>query len=141
MLGNRSDAEDAAQDTFVKFMRGGFRGESRVSTYLYSIATRVCLDRIRKVRRDERLYRQWREAFVHAGLQGKPRGDNLVLISELLSHKEMAGELADIATYYHVHGMTEREIAEVTGINRRTVSYRLAKFGRLARRRAVGGES
>lgn len=141
MLGNQAEAEDAAQDTFVKFLRGEFRNESKVSTYLYAIATRVCLDRLRKVKRDERLHRQWRVALEQGTDRAKPRGDNLILITELLQDHELAGELADIAACYYFHGMTEKEISEMTGIKRRTVSYKLARFTKLARKRVGGGEN
>lgn len=48
MLGSDADAQDATQDTFVRAWRGlgRFRRESAVSTWLYRIVTRRCLDLI-----------------------------------------------------------------------------------------------
>jgi RNA polymerase sigma-70 factor (ECF subfamily) len=48
MLGSEADAQDATQETFVRAWRGlgRFRRESAVSTWLYSIVTRRCLDLI-----------------------------------------------------------------------------------------------
>jgi RNA polymerase sigma-70 factor (ECF subfamily) len=48
MLGSDADAQDAVQDTFVRAWRSlaRFRGESAVSTWLYRIVTRRCLDLI-----------------------------------------------------------------------------------------------
>jgi RNA polymerase sigma-70 factor (ECF subfamily) len=45
MVGNRAEAEDLAQEVFLKAYRGlkGFRGASRFSTWLYAIASRHCL--------------------------------------------------------------------------------------------------
>ena len=45
MLGSPADAEDAAQDAFVRAWRslGGFRGDSSVTTWLYRIVTNRCL--------------------------------------------------------------------------------------------------
>ncbi len=45
ICGRDSDAEDAAQDTFVRAWRAlpGFRGDSAFSTWLYRIATNVSL--------------------------------------------------------------------------------------------------
>jgi RNA polymerase sigma-70 factor (ECF subfamily) len=45
MLGDRAEAEDLAQEVFLKAYRGlaGFRGDSRFSTWLYAIASRHCL--------------------------------------------------------------------------------------------------
>src|ERR671925_2445868 len=48
MLGNRAEAEDIAQETFLRAHRalGEFRGEARLSTWLYAIASRLCLNRL-----------------------------------------------------------------------------------------------
>lgn len=45
LLGNASDAHDAAQEVFVKLFlqRAKFRGESKYSTWVHGIAVRTCL--------------------------------------------------------------------------------------------------
>src|SRR5436190_7129861 len=45
LLGNESDAHDAAQEVFVKLFlqRDKFRGESKYSTWVHGIAVRTCL--------------------------------------------------------------------------------------------------
>lgn len=48
-LGSPSDAEDAVQETFVRLARGAasFRGDAKLSTWLYRVARNVCTDHIR----------------------------------------------------------------------------------------------
>lgn len=50
LLHSREDAEDAVQETFIKLFRGikNFRFQSKFSTYLYTILTRVCFDTINR---------------------------------------------------------------------------------------------
>jgi len=56
MLNHRSDAEDAAQEVFVKVYRfiGSYSGQSSFSTWLYKVASNVCRDYLRKHRRPDR---------------------------------------------------------------------------------------
>ena len=57
MLRSEVDAQDATQDTFVRAWRGleRFRRDSAMSTWLYRIVTRRCLDVIAARRRTEDL--------------------------------------------------------------------------------------
>lgn len=54
VVGNPLDAEDIAQQAFVKAWRGlpQFKGESRFSTWLYRIVTNVCYDHLPRIKRD-----------------------------------------------------------------------------------------
>jgi len=50
MLGNIEDAEEAAQDVFLRIHRSidEFRGESKITTWIYRITSNVCINRLRK---------------------------------------------------------------------------------------------
>lgn len=54
IVGNREDAEEAAQDVFVRAYRSldRFRGDARFATWLYRIAVNVSLSSARRSRRD-----------------------------------------------------------------------------------------
>jgi RNA polymerase sigma-70 factor, ECF subfamily len=56
MLGSGSEAEDATQETFLRAWRRGdtFEGRSSVRSWLYRIATNVCIDMQRNVQRRAR---------------------------------------------------------------------------------------
>ena len=48
MLGNAAEAEEVAQETFLRAHRAvaAFRGDAKLSTWLYGIASRLCLNRL-----------------------------------------------------------------------------------------------
>lgn len=52
-LENREEAEEVAQDSFVKAFRGigKFKGDSKLSTWFYKIVYHNCLDRFKKNKR------------------------------------------------------------------------------------------
>ncbi|MBM4353792.1 MAG: sigma-70 family RNA polymerase sigma factor [Deltaproteobacteria bacterium] len=129
ILANSADAEDAAQDALERFLRSGFEGRSRPTTYLFTVATRVCIDRLRRLRRQERAYDEWARQQEMVGLAEDRRStDNMLLIGRLLSGADLSDDDAAIAIHYFVHGMTEQEIAEAMDMKRRTVGWRLARL-------------
>jgi RNA polymerase sigma-70 factor (ECF subfamily) len=54
ILGNRADAEDAVQETFLKLYRGidAFQGQSSIGTWLCRILINACHDLARKRKRE-----------------------------------------------------------------------------------------
>src|SRR5947209_16068662 len=48
MLGSRAEAEELAQEVFLRVHRAiaEFRGDAKLSTWLYAIASRLCLNRL-----------------------------------------------------------------------------------------------
>ena len=49
-LGNPQDAQDAAQEVFLRVYRGigRFRADAKLSTWVYQIAMNVCVDMVRR---------------------------------------------------------------------------------------------
>ena len=53
MLGNAAEAEDIAQEVFLRVHRSvrEFRGDAKLSTWLYAITSRLCLNRLASAER------------------------------------------------------------------------------------------
>jgi RNA polymerase sigma-70 factor, ECF subfamily len=75
MLGSVSEADDAVQETFVRAWRAleGFDGRASLRTWLYRIATNVCLDSLGDRRRRERPVAIGPAGTVHDELVERPR--------------------------------------------------------------------
>jgi RNA polymerase sigma-70 factor (ECF subfamily) len=76
MLGSPFEAEDAVQDTFVRAWRGyeGFEGRAALRSWLYRIATNVCLDMLSA--------RQRRARPMELGPAQAPVASNLNVLPE-----------------------------------------------------------
>ncbi|MDQ3964570.1 MAG: sigma-70 family RNA polymerase sigma factor [Actinomycetota bacterium] len=74
MLGSTFEAEDAVQETFMRAWRGfdSFESRAELSTWLYKIATNVCLDTLRGMGRRARPI-----DLGPAGTADSPLGDRL----------------------------------------------------------------
>ncbi|MEO8820981.1 MAG: sigma-70 family RNA polymerase sigma factor [Ginsengibacter sp.] len=57
MLQNREEAEEAAQDTFIKVYKSlnRFKGDSKFSTWIYKITYNNCLDSLKLQKEREQL--------------------------------------------------------------------------------------
>nr|WP_299383914.1 sigma-70 family RNA polymerase sigma factor [Allomuricauda sp.] len=53
-LKNREEAEEVAQDTFIKVYRslGNYKGDAKLSSWIYRIAYNTCLDRIKRNKKE-----------------------------------------------------------------------------------------
>jgi RNA polymerase sigma-70 factor (ECF subfamily) len=58
LLGDRSEAEDLAQEAFLRLHRAlpGFRGDSSIGTWLYRTTTRLAIDHLRRERLKRRIF-------------------------------------------------------------------------------------
>jgi RNA polymerase sigma-70 factor (ECF subfamily) len=109
MLGAAHDADDAVQETLLKAWRGldTFAGRGTMRSWLYTVATRTCLDQI--VHRSRRaLPIDLGPASGHVELDSAPRDDVPWLgpypDTELRYEQREAVELAFVAAMQHLPG-------------------------------------
>ncbi len=123
MVGDRSLAEDLAQETFVRAFRGleSLREESRLSTWLFAIAKNCAREQLRARRRDE----------ANVAIDAEPGfeiHDHARTPSGALLDKELSGVITaalqkldeDKRTVFTLKVLQQRsyeEIAEITGFS------------------------
>ena len=130
MLKNREEAEEVAQDTFIKAFKSlnKYKGESKFSTWLYKVAYNSSLDRIKKNKRylndvaiDEytkhevktidnafdTLVQKERNEVIKGCIDRLPSEDNFIL------------------TLYYFEELALEEISEITGVNSNNLKVKL----------------
>lgn len=129
MLVVEADAEEAAQDTFLKAFRsiGSFEGRSRFSTWLYRIAYNQSVSMIRRKVKVIDLVDEVPEGELdEGGLDGLDRLTEADRKKQLQLAMEALPETdAVIVTLFYYDGMSLDEIAAVTGISNGNVRIRL----------------
>lgn len=132
MTGSMADAEDLAQETFLRAYRqiGGFRGDAKFSSWLYRIGVNTCLNWKRSQQRRDRLHQEW---------ASQPRddadpGDELsARIQEALLALPPNQRAAVVLTAYE--GLNHAEAARALGCSETTVSWRVHMARKKLKRR------
>jgi RNA polymerase sigma factor (sigma-70 family) len=108
MLGNREDSEDALQMTFVKLYGAinKFRGEAKLSTYIFRILLNVCHDLHRKKKLEESS--AYSEPIFH------PQNELQLHLDEAI--RALPGKMRACFTLFAIEGFKQNEIAEMLGI-------------------------
>lgn len=126
ILRNTEDAQEAAQDSFVNAYQNlrSFGGNSKFSTWLYTIAYRSAISRKRK-RRQEMISV---DELSHA--PSTDEGKDLIHSSDVKRHLEKAlgtlsGEDAAVMTFYYLDELSVEEIVTITGIGASNVKVKL----------------
>lgn len=134
MLNGSGDAEDAAQESFLKAYRhlADFRGDALFSTWMHRIAYRHCLD-LQKARR--RRPAESLDALLEKGdgvlARAQEPAPDAGTVAELLAG--LPDDYRQILLMRESHGFRYEEIAAATGVSLDSVKARL----RRARRRLI----
>jgi RNA polymerase sigma-70 factor, ECF subfamily len=137
---NAADAEDLAQDVFVRVYRSmrRFRGESLFRTWLYTIALNVV--RSHHARR-ERQRPVWEDSGADDSRPFDPPADGPDFEVALVRREAIERALADLpqdlreaVTLRDVHGLDYRDIAEATAAPMGTVESRIFRARQRLRR-------
>jgi len=130
MVRVREEAEEVAQDVFIKAYGSlsSFRGESKFSSWLYSIAYRKALDAIRKNKkhRSSELIEDITEgevAEVDNALSYLEAQERKQKIEESIS--KLGETEAAIVTMYYYESQSVREIAKITQLSEDNVKIKL----------------
>ncbi len=134
ILKNREEAEEAAQDTFLKAYRAlaSFEQRSKFATWLYQIAWRTAIDRYRSkqprhtsVDDDQSLLQLKDESQPSPADRSQARSVKAVVEKAL---DKMKPEDATLLTLYYMQEQSVKEISDVTGLTESNVKVKLFRL-------------
>ncbi len=123
VLHNPKDAEDVAQEAFVKAFRliGQFRGESGFYAWLYRIVINICLDRMRRKSATSEMSLE--ATFLPTISASTPDLDKCLAVEQILN--TLSPPMRAALVLREVEGLDYHEISEVLQIPLGTVRSRL----------------
>ncbi len=123
MLRNTADAEDAIQDTFIRFMQKApvFQGEEHEKAWLIKVASNVCKDMLRQ--RDK--VTELDEATINTIANSE---DDTHILEALMQIPE---KFRIVLTLHYIEGYKVDEIAQMIKKSSSAVKMRLSKGRKL----------
>lgn len=129
MLSNAEDAEEAAQDVFIKAFHAlrSYNGNGKFSTWLYTITRNTCISRSRSGKQpmlpqeEEKLARLAGHDETH-NLQQEQAGRKKILAQAI---DMLAADEAEIITLYYIQEQTVDELCRILGLGSSNVKVKL----------------
>ncbi len=141
MLGNRAEAEDLAQEVFVQVFKavGTFRGESKLSTWIYRIAINLAKNRGKYLRVRRAEAHDDLDALDQGAGTGQDKRENVARVErpdEMMAGleveqvvrraiQELEPSFRECLVLRDVEDLSYGEIGEITGLPEGTVKSRI----------------
>ena len=152
-LGDRQEANDSAQDVFIKVFRSlkKFRFESTFSTWLYRIAANTCKNRLKS---SDFRYQKKRVRFDNPGeaedgqyaweihdktpspMVELEKKERMMLIQKAIA--SLPTDQRTVVVLRDIEGLSYEEVANIAGLNFGTVKSRLSRARQQLRKKLRG---
>lgn len=134
LVGDRQDAEDVAQDAFVRAFRGlsSFRGDSQFETWLYRIVANAAMSHLRRRRRFGELLLEEADEDRTLELPAPARVADEAVERDALAQAldALPLSLRSVVVLKDVYGFSCQEIGELVGTTEGAVKVRLHRARR-----------
>jgi RNA polymerase sigma-70 factor (ECF subfamily) len=128
MLGNEAVAEETAQDIFIRIWKalGNYRGQSSLSTWIYSIARNTCLTSLGALatrRRTVSIEAPGIQRLAEMGAPAAPARETDLDLMFLLS--ELPENYRQVLTLFYMEEKSYEEVSRLLGLPMGTVKTHL----------------
>jgi RNA polymerase sigma-70 factor (ECF subfamily) len=131
VVGNKEDAEEVAQDVFVKafFSLSGFRFESSFSTWLFKIAYNMSVSKVRIKKRDVSSFYDVASVEDSTVAESEDKGRKEEMFRALYSAIDQldTNDRFVLLSFYN-HQKSIKEISQITGMSESNVKVRLHRI-------------
>ena len=144
MCGDPEDARDVAQETMLSLVRSlpTFRGESSVSTWLYTVARSFCIKKRRRTKGAPAHHESLDPTTQEQSAAPAPTPEQTLLgreareaVANALDHLEP--DAREVVILRDIEGLTAPEVAEITGLSVAAVKSRLHRARQALREHLV----
>jgi RNA polymerase sigma-70 factor, ECF subfamily len=144
MCGDPEDARDVAQETMLSLVRSlpTFRGESSVSTWLYTVARSFCMKKRRRTKGAPAHHESLDQTTQEQSAAPAPTPEQTLLgreareaVANALDHLEP--DAREVVILRDIEGLTAPEVAEITGLSVAAVKSRLHRARQALREHLV----
>ena len=129
LLCDEEEARDMVQETFIRVWQnmGEYDARKNFTTWIYTIATRICLDRLKNMRHtvpmpeDEKVLRRFAsDVDTHRTLENQEWVSIVRMLAEGLGEKQRM-----VFTLCQLEGLFSSEVEEITGLDSKQVKSNL----------------
>ena len=141
MLCDEEEAKDMVQETFIKVWQSirDYDPQRTFTTWLYTISSRLCLDRLKRKNRivpmpeDEQILRNY---AIDNDIQRTLENSEWISIVRLMA-EELSSKQKLVFTLCQLEGLSSEEVQEITGLDARQVKSNLYVARQTIRKRLI----
>ena len=126
MLRNHEEAEEIATEAFCRVLEGAWRPGGSFRAFLFTVAHRLCIDKLRRRARTQRFERLWRAAAAPSTSpeQAVSADERQLAVERAIG--ELPEEHRAAVLLYYGQELRSREVADILGCTDQQVRSRLS---------------
>lgn len=130
MLKNREEAEEVAQDTFIKIFKSlsKFKGDAKLSSWIYRVTYNTCLDSLKKRKKEYNTvaideYTEHQVKTVDNALDKLEASERKQAVKDCI--ERLPSEDSFLMTLYYFEELSLEEISKIIGLTTNNVKVKL----------------